>query len=228
MAANGRLPASDLADIPGGRLRKDAAASWLRMRQRIGKETGVWICPTSRRTAYRPIADQNYFWNLYRSGRGALAAVPGTSNHGWGIAVDLPTPAMQAAVRKYGSEYGWGIRGGGPWTDAPSEAWHTTYNPDRDRHRGESPKAKPKPHPRRYLSDSEKAARDTLVKERRVAKRNGGWAKVDDSHLRRASRAKARLRSQLREIREAAQKDGWGKNNRKQRADYIKTLLGET
>ena len=34
MAANGRLPASDLADIPGGRLRKDAAASWLRMRQR--------------------------------------------------------------------------------------------------------------------------------------------------------------------------------------------------
>jgi hypothetical protein len=226
MAQTGRLPDSDLADIPGGRLRKDAAASWLRLRQRIGKEQGVWICPTSSRTAYRPYADQQYFWNLYQSGRGALAARPGTSNHGWGIAVDLPTPAMQAAVRRYGAEYGWGIRGGGPWTDAPSEAWHTTYNPDRDRHRGESPRARPKPHPRTYLTGAEKAARDTLVKERRIAKRHGGWEKVDKSHLERASRAKSKLAVQLRQIREAAAKSGWGQMHRKERADYIKQLIG--
>ena len=75
MANNGQLPASDLADIPGGRLRKDAAQAWLAMRAYIGKQKGVWICPTSIRTAYRPYADQEYFWKLYQSGRGALAAL---------------------------------------------------------------------------------------------------------------------------------------------------------
>lgn len=221
MAQNGRLPDSDLADIPGGRLRKDAAASWLRMRQAIGKSRGVWICPTSRRTAYRPFADQNYFWNLYQSGRGALAARPGTSNHGWGIAVDLPTPAMQAAVRAMGGEYGWGIKGGGSWTDAPSEAWHTTYNPGYDKHRGQP--VKEKPHPRRYLTGAEKAARDTLVKERRVARRHGGWDKVDDSHRAAAAKAKARLKVQLAQIREAGDPD---KMHRCERAAYIRQLIG--
>src|SRR5437764_4461271 len=98
MAQNGRLPDSELGPIPGGRLRKDAAASWRRMRAKIGKETGVWICPTSSRTAYRTLDEQQYFWNLYRSGRGSLAAQPGTSNHGWGTTVDLATPAMRRAI----------------------------------------------------------------------------------------------------------------------------------
>jgi len=128
MSENGKLPGSDLAAIPGGQLRKDAAAAWLAMRGRIGKDQGVWICPTSRRTAYRPLADQQYFWNLYKSGKGALAAVPGTSNHGWGIAVDLPSSAMQAAVRAHGHTYGWGIQGGKLGSDAPSEAWHCTFH----------------------------------------------------------------------------------------------------
>ena len=113
MADNGRLPDSELAAIPGGRLRKDAADAWLAMRVYIGKSKGVWICPTSFRTAYRPYADQEYFWNLYRNKGGALAARPGTSNHGWGIAVDLPTPAMQAAVREHGHEFGGASGAGG-------------------------------------------------------------------------------------------------------------------
>jgi len=222
--ANGRIPASELAEIPGGWLRRDAAASWLRLRQRIGKERGVWICPTSARTAYRPYADQEYFWRLYQSGKGALAARPGTSNHGWGVAVDLPTAAMQAAMRKYGPEYGWGIRGASLGSDAPSEAWHALYHPDKDRHRGES--AKPKKHPRAYLTPGEAAARDTLVKERRIAKRNGGWGKVDKSHLARATKAKGRLRAYMRDIANAAKRDGWNKNNRRRRYDYMKGLVG--
>src|SRR5262245_9016934 len=126
MASNGKLPASDLSDIPGGRLANQAAASWNRMRSAIGKKTGVWICPTSTRTAYRPYADQQYFWNLYQSGKGALAARPGTSNHGWGVAVDVPTTRMAQLVNAHGAEYGWQKK----WSDAPSEWWHFKYAPD--------------------------------------------------------------------------------------------------
>lgn len=225
MADNGRLPDSELAAIPGGRLRKDAAEAWLAMRAYIAKTNGVWICPTSVRTAYRPYADQEYFWNLYRSGRGALAARPGSSNHGWGIAVDLPTPAMQAAVRACGHEFGWGIRGGRMTSDAPSEAWHCTFHP------GTYPAVKanspaPKPHPVKALTDGEREARDILLKERRIARRNGGWANVDRKHRRRAVEAKKKIRRQLERIAKAAETDGWEKHQRKVRYDYLKELVG--
>ena len=225
MASNGRLPDADLADIPGGRLRKDAAASWLRLRAKIGKETGVWICPTSSRTVYRPYADQVHFWDLYRSGRGALAARPGTSNHGWGLAVDLPTPAMQAAVRKHGPEHGWGIRGdsAGLGSDAPSESWHALYHPDRDRHKDQP--ASPRSHPYHVLTDDERELRNILVKERRSAKKHGGWDKIDRSHLERATEAKRALALRARAIKTAAGKDGWEKANRRRRYDYIRQLV---
>jgi hypothetical protein len=223
MSQNGNLPASDLSPIPGGRLRKDAAAAWLAMRRRIGKQNGVWICPTSPRTAYRPLADQQYFWNLFQAGKGALAARPGTSNHGWGIAVDLPTAAMQAAVRECGHEFGWGIRGGRLTSDAPSEPWHATF------HEGvyDAPPAKPHKHPYHFMTDGEREARDILISERRIARRHGGWKAVDESHLKRASKAKADLRKSARRIEAAAKKSGWDKNHRKTRFDYINKLTGK-
>src|SRR3954447_8659067 len=161
MANNGQLPSSELTPIPGGRLRKDAAVAWLAMRAYIGKNRGVWICPTSVRTAYRPYADQQYFWDLYTRRRGALAARPGTSNHGWGIAVDLPTPAMQAAVRQYGHEFGWGIQNGGLSAAAPPGAWHCTS------HTGvfSPPKAPPHVHPYQRMNEAEREARDMLVRQ---------------------------------------------------------------
>ena len=223
MSDNGRLPAGDLSTIPGGRLRKDAAASWLALRSHIGKQQGIWICPTSARTAYRPFADQQYFWNLYQSGKGALAARPGTSNHGWGIAVDIPRADMQAAVRAHGHRFGWGIQGGQMNSDAPSEAWHSMY------HTG-SFKAPAKPkhvHPYHVMNDRERAARDVLVKERRVAKKHGGWDSVDDSHRRRAMKAKATLKRCARDIAAAAKDSGWNKANRRARFAYINRLTGE-
>jgi len=45
-------------------------------------------------SGFRTIARQNYFWNCYQTKRcngGNLAARPGTSNHGTGIALDLNT-----------------------------------------------------------------------------------------------------------------------------------------
>jgi D-alanyl-D-alanine carboxypeptidase len=223
MSANGNLPTSELSPIPGGQLRNAAAVAWLAMRAAIGKSQNVWICPTSPRTSYRPLADQEYFWKQYQAGKGALAARPGTSNHGWGIAVDLPTEPMQAAVRAHGHEYGWGIRGGGLGSDAPSEAWHCTF------HEGVF-KAPPRHdghvHPYLHMSDKERAARDVLIKQRRVAKRHGGWSKVDPSHLRAAVKAKNELRQYARDIAAAAKDTGWDKNNRKARFDYINKLTG--
>ncbi len=221
MSINGKLPAGDLSTIPGGRLRKDAAAAWLAMRRHIGKQQDVWICPTSTRTAYRTFAEQEHFWRVFQSG-GAIAAKPGTSNHGWGIAVDLPRADMQAAVRAHGHKFGWGIRGGQMSSDAPSEAWHSMY------HQGafKAPAEPKHVHPYHVMNDRERAARDVLVKERRVAKKHGGWEHVDDSHLERASKAKATLKRCARDIAAAAKESGWNKANRKARFAYINKLTG--
>jgi len=47
---------------------------------------------TSEYGAWRPYSNQKYFWDCYQTKKcnnGNLAARPGTSNHGWGIASDL-------------------------------------------------------------------------------------------------------------------------------------------
>lgn len=47
---------------------------------------------TSEYGAWRPLSNQEYFWNCYQTKKcnnGNLAAYPGRSNHGWGIASDL-------------------------------------------------------------------------------------------------------------------------------------------
>lgn len=224
MADNGRLDESELTPIPGGRLRADAATAWLAMRGHIGKQKNVWVCPTSPRTSYRSFADQQYFWNLYKSGRGALAAEPGHSNHGWGIAVDIPTAPMQEAVRECGHQYGWGIRGGQLGSDAPSEAWHCTF------HTGvyKAPDDKPAHvHPYRLMNETERESRDVLIRQRRIARRAGGWSKVDSSHLKRAVEAKKALRECATKLRVSARDTGWDKNNRKARYDYINELIGD-
>jgi hypothetical protein len=122
MPQNGRIPDKELAAVPGGRLAKEAAANWLALRAKGGKELGIWISPLGPQSSYRTFAQQQHFWTLYRSGRGNLAARPGTSNHGWGNAVDLAhPPTMRKVVDRFGAPYGW------RWGEARSESWHVTY-----------------------------------------------------------------------------------------------------
>lgn len=223
MAVNGELQAADLSPIPGGQLRGDAASAWLAMRSHIGKHKGIWICPTSPRTAYRCLKDQQYFWQLYQSGRGALAAKPGTSNHGWGIAVDMPSPAMHAAVRECGHQFGWGIKGGRLASDAPSEDWHCTFHPGVFR----EPEQPKHVHPYRLMTEQERDARDMLIRQRRTARKAGGWSKVSPSHLARAMQAKRELRRHAANLRVVAERTGWDKHRRKARYDYINQLIGD-
>jgi hypothetical protein len=82
--ANGQIDPSVLCAIGVGRhaLRCDAAAAYAQMSAAYEQEFGHRICITD---SYRSLASQRSAF----ARKPALAAVPGTSNHGWALAVDL-------------------------------------------------------------------------------------------------------------------------------------------
>jgi LAS superfamily LD-carboxypeptidase LdcB len=55
--------------------------------------------------------------------QGGLAATPGTSNHGWGVATDLD---LDDRALQWMRENGWRY---GFVEDVPREPWHWTYRP---------------------------------------------------------------------------------------------------
>jgi LAS superfamily LD-carboxypeptidase LdcB len=112
------------AIIGGGSLRPDAAVAFNKMSQAYAKTFGRPLCITA---SYRPYADQV---RLFRE-ETSFAAVPGTSNHGWGLAVDLG-----CGVQNYGSaQYRWMTQHAGAygWVHPnwalhnPFEPWHWEY-----------------------------------------------------------------------------------------------------
>jgi hypothetical protein len=119
---NGKLPASALAPIYQGNLTKEAAAGWNAMNVEARKR-GVQLYPTGSKSSYRTYEQQVELYNAYLNGTGNLAAVPGTSNHGWGNAVDLATTQMRSTVDAIGAQFGYSKS----WSDAPSEWWHVVY-----------------------------------------------------------------------------------------------------
>lgn len=132
MDQNGLLPGSELAPITRcvngelGRLRKDAAAAFMAMNAESERRFGVTLRAASSRVTYRDRHWQDYFWHLYVTGQGDLAARPYTSNHGLGLAIDLSTQAMRDIVDQIGERYGWAKR----WSDAQSEWWHLRWRED--------------------------------------------------------------------------------------------------
>jgi hypothetical protein len=127
MSSNGKLKDDELTPINGSsgsadRLAKGgAAAGWNAMCQKA-KQKGLAIpAPGGPDSSYRDYDSQVYYWNLYQSGQGNVAAKPGTSNHGWGTAVDVATTDGVATVKAIGGPYGWA------WGEVSSEWWHVTY-----------------------------------------------------------------------------------------------------
>lgn len=83
--ANGRLPDKVLCTLPGGadeRLRADAALAFVRLAAAYQSAWGEPICLTD---GYRTLGEQQQLRRLKRR----YAARPGSSEHGWGLAVDL-------------------------------------------------------------------------------------------------------------------------------------------
>ena len=126
---NGTLSESSLCPLwsaSGERLRSDAARAFNAMSRYKDRTTGTAICVTD---SYRSYRDQV---TVYRT-RPGLAAVPGTSNHGWGRAVDLCGGAqsygsaayrwLKANAGRFGFTHpAWAEPGGGM-----EEPWHWEF-----------------------------------------------------------------------------------------------------
>jgi hypothetical protein len=119
---NGQLPMAFLRPIAGGSLSRDAAASWNLMNCEARK-AGVELRPLGPASSYRPLDIQVRFWDAFQHG-GNVAARPGTSNHGWGRAVDLADPpSMRPVFDRIAHKYGWSHAEGA----RVGESWHVTF-----------------------------------------------------------------------------------------------------
>ena len=119
---NGRIPEQALAPIQGSSERMWApAAQRLDALRADARADGVAIGVTDGYRSYESQVSVAQKKGLYS--QGGLAAVPGTSQHGWGLAVDLQLDATaQAWMRQHASEYG--------FVEAvPREPWHWEFHP---------------------------------------------------------------------------------------------------
>lgn len=126
---NGQIPSSVLCDLgwaPNQLLRCDAAAELENLNDAFRAEFGRNLDVTD---GYRSYAEQL----SVAASKGGLAAVPGTSNHGWGQAVDL-----SGGIESFGTaEHAWMVANAGKygwkhpaWAQAGGskpEAWHWEY-----------------------------------------------------------------------------------------------------
>jgi len=126
---NGRIPAAELCPLAGAashRLRCDAADAYGKMAAAYRAHFGTRLCITDSYRAYEAqVAAQRK--------KPALAADPGTSNHGWALAVDLcggandfGTPQhtwLKANAPRFGwRQPPWATRAG-----ANPEPWHWEF-----------------------------------------------------------------------------------------------------
>jgi hypothetical protein len=165
VASNGRLPAAAIAPIPGGYLERTAALYWNALVAEAKRRYGVLLHPLGSMSSYRTYAQQVYLRQLYLSGRGNLAAIPGTSNHGLGLAVDLASQQMRWIVDQIGRHFGFS-KG---CSDAPSEWWHLLWNPRCTGATWRPPRAQPLPTLRRGMRGHE----DTIKKLQLILRKRG-------------------------------------------------------
>lgn len=186
---NGSLPKAILKPLDGNNLalpgdpavlRADAADSWNRARKEVLAKTGYdltvrgWMRSLAdqekfffqryKRGAYSPYGDyRSYKGVTYGRTNGAAAAIPGTSNHGWGLAIDVVDfgsvgnfnhPRRVAAIailKKHG------------WTDTEGrgkiqEPWHLVYDPNKDTQKNVTP-----PKKERFLDMLSNEEQDELL-----------------------------------------------------------------
>ena len=118
---NGQIPRDALSPIAqsGHRLWAPAAQAWDALVD-AAAHAGFDLRITDSYRSYDQQVDLARRKGLYATG--GLAAVPGTSNHGWGLAVDADVrdPALLEWLRQNGPAFGWVER-------VPREPWHWVY-----------------------------------------------------------------------------------------------------
>ncbi|MFI6578940.1 D-alanyl-D-alanine carboxypeptidase family protein [Nocardiopsis sp. NPDC050513] len=123
---NGQLPQSALCALYDDKfLRADAAADFFELNMRYVEQYGENMCLTS---AYRDLPNQ---YRVYREVPPGYAAVPGTSNHGLGQALDLGCGIQNYRSERWnwmnenGPDFGWVHPA---WAkSSPFEPWHWEY-----------------------------------------------------------------------------------------------------
>jgi zinc D-Ala-D-Ala carboxypeptidase len=126
--SNGNLDQHELCELwqPGDFLRPDAAVALSALNEAFRANFGRDLCLVS---SYRTLSTQVSL----KGTRGAFAARPGTSMHGWGLAIDLcsietGSREVYAWLNENGGTYGWANppwakRGGG----GAYEPWHFEF-----------------------------------------------------------------------------------------------------
>jgi hypothetical protein len=195
---NGAFNSSNTAPIPGGRLWTEAALAWNDMRA-AAIEDGIApaaFVPAGPVSSARSLSSQQWFW----AHQPPAAARPGTSNHGWGLAVDVKTRGAAAWILKHGHRYGWS------WDEGRrvGEWWHFRYVGTYRRRPPRLPHLRP--DERRWVTEYDRLRREGRDRDRR-------------SVLRRV------MVERRKAIWTEAQRSGWDTNNRRRR---YRSLLART
>lgn len=120
--SNGRLAASSLCAVafaPGHFLQCDAARTLADADAAYLAQTGSHLAMTDSYRSY-------WLQVVTRTKKPRTAAVPGNSNHGWGMAVDLDS-ASAAWLAKNGAEFGWVHPDWAKPGGSKPESWHLEY-----------------------------------------------------------------------------------------------------
>lgn len=162
---NGNVPKSLLAPLDGenygnAELRRDAAESWNRARAEVKAKTGVVLAVRGwnrtydeqvtfylqRHERWTPGYKVCCYWNgvPYRFTGTAHAAPPGTSNHGWGLAVDIVDFGGVGQWNNPRYLAAWPILAKHGWTETEGrgsiqEPWHKVYDPAKDQRKNTTP-----------------------------------------------------------------------------------------
>jgi D-alanyl-D-alanine carboxypeptidase len=120
---NGRIPANALQPIGRGNHTMWApAAQAFQAMTAAAKRDGVTIGVTDSYRSYDQQVDLARRKGLYS--QGGLAAKPGTSEHGWGLSLDLDLGSKALTwMRRHAKEYGFS-------ENVPREPWHWTFKPN--------------------------------------------------------------------------------------------------
>lgn len=124
--SNGRLSSDQLCSLwgTGEQLRPDAAIAFAELNERFRTEFGTDLCLAD---TYRTIAEQY----ATKATRGYLAATPGTSMHGLGLAIDLCRTHASGRYFQWLSEHAGTFGYWNPdWAKTTKyEPWHWEYKP---------------------------------------------------------------------------------------------------